>query len=84
MRTAEVMQDDEDTRSIDVGPQDQAHWAGNRQRCPTWRNRNSSFGISISFYCREAVNKEATCPVYNMWDHNNVNGVSTGLSEAGW
>ena len=83
MRKAEVMQDDEDTRSIDVGPQDQAHWAGNRQRCPTWRNGNISFDTSVSISRRGATDKEASRRAYSTRDKNNGNIVSTKLSGAG-
>ena len=49
------MRDNEDGDRRVVGGQDWAHWAVNRQRCPSWQNRNSVSDGSVSVSCRGAA-----------------------------
>ena len=83
MMMAADVRDDEDGVRRDAGGQYRAHWAVNRQLCPTRRNGNDGFNGSVSVLHRVAADKELSHPAYWMRYQNNGNGVSTGLLGAG-
>ena len=79
MSTAAYICGDEYAEVTDVGGKAWAYWVGKCWQRPTRKNRNGVSDGSNSISCRGASYKEVSRPAYQMWYHNRMNGIKTGL-----